>query len=147
MLRRLVVGHRNFLLDDTAFAGDLASVENRVEVHVGEDVHQRRRLAGMGACVVAGVFLAGAGVNVAADALDFAGDLRGRAALGSLEQHVLKKVADAVLRFALATAADGCPNAEADTGHVRHFDCGEAESVWQLSDVIHPRPVPSRGGD
>ena len=138
VLRRLVVGHRNFLLDDAAFAGDLASVENRVEVHVGEHIHQCRRLAGVGTCVVAGVFLAGAGVDVAADALDFAGDLRGRAALGSLEQHVLEKVADAVLRLVLATAADGCPNAEADAGHLRHFDCGEAESVWQLSDVIHP---------
>ena len=80
VMRRLVECHRDFLLDDAAFADDFAPVDHRVEIHIGQHIHQLGGLAGVGTGVVAGAFLAGAGVDVAANPLDLPGDLRGRAA-------------------------------------------------------------------
>ena len=64
--------------------------------------------------VVGGLLARGVGVDVAADRLDLLGDLRGRAALGALERHVLEEVRDAVLRSALVARAGGDIGAERD---------------------------------
>ena len=66
VLRRLVECHGDFLLDDAAFAGDFLPVKNRVEIHVGQHVHQRGGVAGVGSGMVTGALLAGAGVDVSA---------------------------------------------------------------------------------
>ena len=63
-----------------------------------------RRLGGA-PDVVAGVLLAGEGVELAADRVDLAGDVaRGRAPLGALEEHVLGEVRDPV-RLAASRSA------------------------------------------
>ena len=137
VLRRLVECHGDFLLDDAAFAGDFLPVKNRVEIHVGQHVHQLGGVAGVGSGVVAGALLAGAGVYVAAEALDLLRDLGGGAAACALEKHVLEEMADAGLARALAAAADGRPDAEADAGHVRQLGRGQSEPIGQSGDMIH----------
>ena len=103
------------LLDDGALAVDLLLGEGRVEEHVRGYVD-----CGLEAVVghdvpVAGVFLVRVGVEGAAGALDLLGDHVGAgAAFGSLEDHVLEEVGDAVQALGLRAGSDA--DEEADGG-------------------------------
>ncbi len=78
-----------------------------------------------GAGVVTGHLLRGEGVEITAHALDRLGDLLRGAARGALEEHVLKKMEDAVLALRLVPAADAEPKADRNALDVRHLRHGE----------------------
>ncbi len=78
-------------------------------------------------------FLAGEGVEVAADSVHFAGDALGGARFGALEDHVLDKVGDAVDLGQLVARASANPNAHGDGADVIHFFSQNREPVGQDS--------------
>jgi len=63
--------------------------------------------------------LAGEGVEIAADSVHLAGDLRGGARGGALEDHMLDEVRDAVLGGRLVARAGVHPDAHGDAADVR----------------------------
>ena len=90
-----VLDLRDLLQDDRALAVDLVLGEARVQEDVGEQVERERQVLAQHLRVVAGVLLAGEGVEHAADGVDLLGDLRRRPPLGPLEEEVLEEVRDA----------------------------------------------------
>ena len=80
VVARRVVVHVHLLDDDALLALDLLGVELRVAEHVDEDVERSVAVLGRALDVVAGVLLAGEGVELAADRVDLAGDVAGRRA-------------------------------------------------------------------
>ena len=84
-----------------------------------KDVESQRQMLVEHLDVVAGVFLGGERVHLAADGVDGLGDVLGRSRAGPLEQHVLHEMGDAarVLRFVARPARQ--PHADADGAHLR----------------------------
>ena len=92
-----VLDLRDLLEDHRALPVDLLRVEIRLEKDVRKDVQGERKVLPQHLRVVAGVLLAGEGIEHAADRVDLLGDLLGRAAPGALEEQVLQEVRDTVL--------------------------------------------------
>ena len=113
--------HVHLLDDDALLPLDLVRVELGAAEHVDEDV--QRRVAGVrgAADVVAGVLLAGEGVELAADRVDLARDVpRRRPPLRSLEEHVLGEVRDPVRLGGLVARARGEHDEARDRLRLRH---------------------------
>ncbi len=70
--------------------------EDGIQHQVGEHIERRRDVLIEHLDVETDGLLAGEGVEVAADGVDFAGDELGAARLGSFEDHVFDEVRDAV---------------------------------------------------
>ena len=103
----VVVAPLELLLDDGALAVDLLLGEGGMEEHVGGYVDCRFEAVEGDDVPVAGEFLVRVGVERATGALDLLGDHVGAgAALGSLEDHVLEEVRDAVQALGLGAGAD-----------------------------------------
>ncbi len=94
----VVLVHLDLFEDDALFAGELVGGEGGVEDEVGEDVEGGGDVLVEDFDIEADGLFAGEGVEVAADGVDFAGDLLGGAGGGALEDHVLDEVGDAVDR-------------------------------------------------
>ena len=119
----VVVVPLELLLDDGALAVDLLLGEGGMEEHVGGYVDCSFEAVERDDVPVAGVFLARVGIEGAARALDLLGDHVGAgAALGSLEDHVLKEVGDAVQALGLGAGASA--NEEVDGGGLGGGDGG-----------------------
>ena len=103
----------DLLDDDVLFAVDLVGVEARMRQDVGEHVEPERDVGLEHARVIGRHLDPGAGIEVAADRLDFLGDLAGGAPRRALERHVLEKMRNAVLVGAFAAAAAGRPRRRA----------------------------------
>ena len=127
---RRVEVHVHLLDDDALLAVDLLGLELRVAQHVGEHVERDPAVLGRASDVVAGVLLAGERVELAADPVDLDADVaRGRAPFGSLEEHVLGEVRDAV-RLGRFVARAGCEEDEARRRRdLRHRGGQQAKSV------------------
>ena len=100
-----------------------------MEDDVGEDVERQRQVLVEDLDVVAGVFLGGESVELAADRIDGLGDVLGAAAGGALEQHVLHEVGDAALLGRLVPRSPGQPDADADRADLCHPLGEDAEPV------------------
>ena len=70
--------------------------------------------------VVAGVFLGGEGVELAADRVDRLGDVFGRPRRRALEEHVLDEMGDAAALGRFVARAARQPDADADRADLRH---------------------------
>ena len=128
----VVVVPLELLLDDRAFAVDLLLGEGGVEEHVGGYVDCSLEAVEGDDVPVAGVFLVRVGIEGAAGALDLLGDHVGAgAAFGSLEDHVLEEVGDAVQALGLGAGAN--PNKEIDGGGLGGGDGGgdDTQSVGE----------------
>jgi hypothetical protein len=105
---RRVEVHVHLLDDHALLALDLVRRELRVAQHVDEDVERHVARFRSALDVVAGVLLAGEGVELAPDRVDLLRDVaRGRAPLRALEEHVLGEVRDAVRGLGLVARAGG----------------------------------------
>jgi hypothetical protein len=99
---------------------------------IGENVRQhvqRQRHVGLHDAGVIGRGLGGgAGIEIAADRLDFLDDFARRAPRGALERHMFEQMRDAVLVRLFVAAADTGPDAECGGLQMRHGigDDGEA---------------------
>jgi hypothetical protein len=138
-LLRLVQIHRQLLLDDITFLGDLHGRKSRVEEHVGEDFQQVVEPVMKRAGVETRVFLAREGVQVTANALDGLRNLARGAAAGPFEQHVLDEVRDTVQFNRLVSAPNAGPDPHADACHMRHLGRGDGQSVLETTDLVHGR--------
>src|SRR3989454_2171422 len=132
-LVHVVVGRvldlRDLLHDDRALALDLLRREGGLREDVRQQVERERQVLAQHLGVVAGVLLAGEGVQHAADRIDLLRDLRGRAAGGALEEEVLEEMRDAGLLGALVARPVLDPDADRGRGQV-------GERLGQ-----HPHPV------
>ena len=92
-----VVRGADLLQDHMLLALELVRVEFGFRQDVGKDVDGQRHVVAEHAGVVGGRLDAGGGVDLAADILDFRGDLEGGAPLRALERHVLEQMGHAML--------------------------------------------------
>ena len=86
-------------------------------------------MCGARACVVAGHFLRGEGVEVTADALDLFGNFARGPLCRALEEHVLEEMEDAVLPARFLPTADAEPETDGNAFDMRHVRNGELGSV------------------
>ena len=115
VVARRVEVHVHLLDDHALLAVDFLCVEPGVAQHVDEHVERDVAVLGCALDVVRRVLLAGEGVELAADRVDLACDVAGRrAALGALEEHVLREMGDAVRVGRLVAGARG------EHHHARH---------------------------
>ena len=124
-----VLDHLDFFEDDFLLAFDVDVVERRTEHDVGEDVDRKRQMLVEHLHVVAGVFLGGERVELAADRIDRLRDIFGRARGGALEQHVLDEMRDAAVFVGLVPRAARQPHAEADRTNMAHRFSDETNPV------------------
>ena len=131
------------LLEDHALLLlDLGRVEAGVEEHVGEDVECDVPGSCAALHVVAGDFLTGESVELAADRVDLRRDrARRRAALRALEEHVLGEVRDP-LGLGGLVARTGREHDEAgDRSHLRHRCGNDADAIAERHLLEHSHSV------
>ena len=117
---RRVFHHLDFFLDDAAFVRDVRGLEERILHQVGEDAEGPGQVLIQNLDGIVGGFLGGEGVQVAANGVRRARNLLRAAVLGSLKEHVLDKVRDAVVLDALLARAGAQPDAHRDGADRRH---------------------------
>ena len=127
----VVFVHFDFFEDDAAFALDVGVGEGGVEDEVTEDVEGDGGVVGEGLDGETDGFLAGVGVEVAANGVHFAGDVLGGAVAGALEEHVLDEVGDAVDRGVFIAGAGFDPDAHGDGAEVLHAFGEDGEPVGE----------------
>ncbi len=86
----------------------------------------------------------GRGIEVAADRLDFLGDLARGAALGALERHVFEQMRNAVLVAVLVAAAGADPDAERGGFQMRHGVRHDGQTGRQTGYFDAHAAAPSR---
>ncbi len=138
----VVLVHLDLFEDDAALAGDFIAGEDGVEHEVGEHIEGGGHMLVEHLDVEADGFLAGEGVEVAADGVHFAGDVLRGARFGALEDHVLDEVGDAVDFGQLVARAGPNPDAHGDGADVVHFFGQNRKPVGQdgaayIAFVIH----------
>ena len=107
-----VVVHRQLLEDDLSLTLDVVVLQRRSGENVAQQFDARPSVASGHPAVERRVLLRREGVDVAAHAVDGAGDVGRRAGRRPLEQQVLQKVTDAGLLGGLVTGADADPDAD-----------------------------------
>ena len=107
-----------------------SGAERRVADDVGEDVDRQRQVLVEDLDVVAGVFLGGERVELAADRVDLPARCLPRDRLaGALEQHVLDEMRDAAALSRFVPRPARQPDADADRADLRHPLGENAEPV------------------
>lgn len=134
--------HLEFFEDDALFLFDVLGVEAGVEEHVGKDVESGGEVLVEDFGGVADEFAAGEGVELAAEGVDFTGDVFGAAAGGAFEEHVFDEVADAVFGRFFGAGAATDPDAGGDGADGGHGLGDDADAVGQSGD----RDVARGGG-
>src|SRR5207253_8032257 len=124
-----VLDLRDLLHDHRALALDLLGGETRVREDVGEQGEGERQVVGEELAVVAGVLLAGEGVQDAARGVDLLRDVRRPPPLRALEEQVLEEVRDPCLVRPLVARAVLDPDAD---GHRREL----GELLRQHPDAV-----------
>ncbi len=144
----IVFVHLDLFEDDALFLGDVFGGEGGVEDEVGEEVEGGGDVFVEDLEVEADGFFAGEGVEVAADGVDFAGELLGGARGGALEDHVLDEVGDAVDGGGLVAGAGVDPDAHGDGAEVGHALGEDEEAVGERggADVAEVRGGRGEGG-
>jgi len=112
--------HLDFFEDDLTLFLDVFGIELGAKDEVGEDVERDGQMGVQHLGVETDLFLGGEGIQHAADGIHFAGNVFGRTALGTLEDHVLKEMGSAVFRRGFAAGAMANPNADGDGADVLH---------------------------
>ena len=117
---RVVFVDLDLFQNHTALALDVRGGEDRVKHQVGQHIQSDGHVVAQRLDVEADGFLAGKGVQVAADRVHLAGNVLGRARAGALEKHVLDKVRDAVGLGGLAAGAGLDPHAHGHRTQMFH---------------------------
>src|SRR5262249_18930751 len=118
---RRVLDLTDLLRHDAALALDLLAREQRLREDVREHVERRAQVLGQYLRPVAGVLLAGEGVDRSPDAVDRLRDLSRRAPGGALEEQVLEEVREAGLLRRLVAGSVLDPDADGDRWAVRQL--------------------------
>ncbi len=121
--------HLDFFEDDLAFFPDVAGIELGTKNEVGDNVEGDGQMLVEDFGVEANLLLRGERIEHAADRVHFAGDSFGGAALGTLENHVLDEMGEAVFFRNFAAGAVADPDADGDGAHVGHGLGDDHEAV------------------
>jgi hypothetical protein len=95
----------DLLQDHMLLALQLLRVELGFLQDVGQDIDGQGHVVAQHPGIIGGGLDTGGGIDLAADILDFGGDLEGAAPSGSLERHVFKQVGHSVLFATLIAGA------------------------------------------
>ena len=117
---RRVLDHLDLFEDHLLLALDLVRRERRTKHDVREQVDRQREVLVEHLDVVAGVFLRGERVELAADGVDCLRDVLGGAGRGALEEHVLDEVGDPAARLDFVARASRQPHADRHRSDLRH---------------------------
>ena len=129
----------DLLHDDVLFALELVRHEGRIGENVGQHVERQRHIGLHHPRIIGGGFGRGAGVEIAADRLDFLDDFARRAPRGALERHMFQQMRDAVLVGLFVAAADAGPDAERRGFQMRHGVGDDGKAGRKLGDIdAHP---------
>ena len=135
---RAVLHHGELLEDDHALLLQLDRVHLRGRHHVREDVDRFEGGPVGRLRVVDGQFAVGGGVVQSPDALDRLRDLlRGGAARGALEEHVLKEVREPCFGVVLVAAARSDIHADRGGPRLRHLARDDPQAVGQHRSLKH----------
>ncbi len=129
----IVLVHLDLFEDDAALAGNFLGGEDGIEDEVGEDVEGGRDVLVQHLHVEADGFLAGEGVEIAADGVDFASDALRGAGFRPFKDHVLDKMRDAIQLRHFVTGAGAHPDAHGDGADVLHAFGEDNESTGKDS--------------
>jgi hypothetical protein len=129
---RVVLVDLDLFQNHAALALDLRRGEDRVEHQVSEYIQRNGHVFGQRLDVEADGFLAGEGVQVAANRIHLAGNVLRGAGACALEEHVLHKMGDAVGLRRLAAGAGFDPHAHGHRTHVLHALGQNDQAVRQL---------------
>ncbi len=134
-----VLGGADLLHDDVLFPLQFVRHEGGIGEDVGQHVERQRHIRLQHPGVVGRGLGRGAGVEVAADRLDFLDDLARRAPRGALERHMLEEMRDAVLVRLFVTAADAGPYPERRGLQMRHGVGDHRQAGGKLGNIdTHP---------
>ena len=117
---RIVLGHADFFQDHRFFPVDLVFGETRVQNHIRQNIEGFGQMLIEHAGVKAHHFLGGKGVEHAAHAIHFTGNIFSGAAGGALEHHVLDEMRNAVQLGRLAPRTIAQPNSHRNGMDVLH---------------------------
>ena len=117
---RRVLDHLDLFEDHLLLALDLVRRKCRTKHDVREQVDREREVLVEHLDVVAGVFLRGERVELAADGVDCLRDVLSGAGRGALEEHVLDEVGDPAARLDLVARASRQPHADRHRSNLRH---------------------------
>jgi len=106
--------HLDFFEDNLALLPDVFGVKQRPKNEVGENIEGDGEMFVEDLGVKTDLLLGSEGVQHAADGIHFAGDGLGGAALGTLENHVLDEMSEAVFLRELAAGTVADPEADGD---------------------------------
>ena len=82
------------------------------------------------ACIKAGGFAGGEGVDLPADGVHSRGELRSRTAARTFKEHVLDKMRAAFLTMTFKSRPDADPDTDSCAAHAEHVLESQAHSVW-----------------
>ena len=108
----VVVVHGDLFEDHTPLGLDVLGGDQRRRHHVADQVHRQRQVIVQHPRVVAGVFLVGEGVHLAADRVDGLGDVHRAALPGARETQVPQAVGRDLVAVRLVTRGAGTPGAD-----------------------------------
>ena len=133
----------DFLHDDVLLANKLLAVEGRLGQDVGEHVERQRHVGPEHPRIIGGALRAGRRVEIAADRLDFLGDLPRAAPPRALERHVLEQMRNAVFVAAFVAAAGIDPDAERGGLEMRHRIGHDIDAGFQGRHLYAHAAAPS----
>jgi hypothetical protein len=123
--------HLDFFEDDLALFLNVVGVKLGTKDEIGDDVKGDGEMLVEDLGVETDLLLGGKGVKHAADGIHFAGDVFGRTALGTLEDHMLEEMSQAVFGGGFATGTVANPDTDGDGADVLHGLGDDNESVGE----------------
>ena len=117
---RCVLHHLDLFENHRLLFDDVGRRERRTQHHVAEQVERDLQVLVEHLDVVAGVFLGGERVQLAADRIDRLGDVLGGSGGRALEEHVLDEMCDPALGLGFVPRTPRDPDTRGDRTDVRH---------------------------
>jgi len=133
---RVVFVDLDLFEDDAALALDVRRGKGRIQDQVGQNIQGNGDMLSQGLDVEADGFLAGEGVQVAANGIHLTGDQLRGAGAGALEEHVLHEMRDAVGLRWLAAGAGLNPDAH---GTERICSMRSVKTIRPLGSTVRRR--------
>src|SRR5712692_441456 len=138
---RGVLDHLHLLEHHRLLALDVLRRETGPQQHVGQEIRGQLEVLVEHADVEARVFLGREGVQLAAHGIDGAGDVLGRAILGTFEHEMLDQVGDAAALHGLDAGARLHPDPDGDRADVGEGFGDHADATGQHRLPVRLRPV------
>src|SRR5271155_393193 len=131
--------HFDFFEDHAPFTADVLYIKCGIEDEVAEDIHGDREMLVQNLDVEANALLGGKGVHVSTDGVDLSRNVLGGSMLGSLENHVLDEMRDAIPLRILIARSGLDPNTNRGRTDMLHLlgDYGQAVGQQFALDIAY----------